>query len=68
MRVLVIFAHPDPDSLNGAIHSEILTALSTAGHDVDDLDLYADKFDPVLSMDERQNYFEPELNRKRVFY
>ena len=49
MRVLVIYAHPDPDSLNGAIHREILTALSAAGHEVDDIDLYAEGFDPVLS-------------------
>lgn len=66
MRVLVIYAHPDPDSLNGAIHREILTALSAAGHEVDDIDLYADGFDPVLSAEERRDYFEPDLNRARV--
>ena len=62
MRVLVIYAHPDPDSLNGAIHRKILTALSAAGHEVDDIDLYADGFDPVLSAAERRDYFEPDLN------
>ena len=66
MRVLVIYAHPDPDSLNGAIHREILTALSAAGHEVDDIDLYAEGFDPVLSAEERRDYFEPGLNRARV--
>ena len=66
MRVLVIYAHPDPDSLNGAIHREILSALSAAGHEVDDIDLYADGFDPVLSAAERRDYFEPERNRARV--
>ncbi len=66
MRVLVIYAHPDPDSLNGAIHREILTALSAAGHEVDDIDLYAEGFDPVLSAEERRDYFEPDLNRARV--
>lgn len=66
MRVLVIYAHPDPDSLNGAIHREILGTLTAAGHEVDDLDLYADGFDPVLSAEERRNYFEPALNRARV--
>lgn len=66
MRVLVIYAHPDPDSLNGAIHREILTALPAAGHEVDDIDLYADGFDPVLSAEERRDYFEPDLNRARV--
>ena len=66
MRVLVIYAHPDPDSLNGAIHREVMSSLSAAGHEVDDLDLYAEGFDPVLSAEERQNYFEPDLNRVRV--
>ncbi len=66
MRVLVIYAHPDPDSLNGALHRQILESLSAAGHEVDDIDLYADGFDPVLSAAERRDYFEPELNRARV--
>lgn len=66
MRVLVIYAHPDPDSLNGAIHREILNALSAAGHEVDDIDLYADGFDPVLTAAERRDYFDPAVNRTRV--
>jgi putative NADPH-quinone reductase len=66
MRVLVIYAHPDPDSLNAAIHREILAVLAAADHEVDDLDLYAEGFDPVLSVAERQSYFDMEKNRERV--
>lgn len=66
MRALVIYAHPDNESLNAAIHQEILAALVAAGHEIDDLDLYAERFDPVLSLEERRSYFDPEKNRERV--
>jgi len=66
MRVLVIYAHPDPDSFNAALHRQILSSLTDAGHETDDLDLYADKFDPVLSFEERRSYFDTASNRARV--
>jgi putative NADPH-quinone reductase len=66
MRVLVIFAHPDPDSFNAALHREILSVLTASKHEVDDLDLYAEGFDPVLSVEERRSYFDPAKNRDRV--
>jgi putative NADPH-quinone reductase len=48
MRVLVLFAHPLADSFHAALHRDVLAALHAAGHTVDDLDLYAEGFDPVL--------------------
>lgn len=66
MRVLVIYAHPDPDSFNAALHRQILSSLTQAGHETDDLDLYADHFDPVLTIEERQSYFDTARNRARV--
>lgn len=66
MRVLVIFAHPVADSLNGALFQCVKDALTDAGHEVDALDLYAEKFDPVLSADERRDYFDVEKNRVRT--
>ena len=65
MRVLVVYAHPLADSLNGTLHGTILEALREAGHEADDLDLYADGFDPVLTAEERQGYFDIEANRAR---
>jgi NAD(P)H dehydrogenase (quinone) len=63
MRVLVIFAHPLPESFHAALHQDVLTALREAGHVVDDLDLYAEGFDPVLGAQERRAYHDLALNR-----
>lgn len=56
MRVLVIYAHPLADSLTSALHGVIIDTLRRGGHEVDDCDLYADGFDPVLSARERRAY------------
>jgi NAD(P)H dehydrogenase (quinone) len=62
MRVLVVFAHPVESSFNAALHARVVRALTRAGHHVDDLDLYEERFDPVLSRDERLVYHEAGLN------
>ena len=66
MRILVLFAHPDPDSYGAALHKAAVDALRQAGHEVDDCDLYAEGFDPVLSCHERRAYHDIELNRRTV--
>ena len=47
MRVLVVYAHPSPNSLTAVVHRHAVEALIAAGHKVDDLDLYAEEFQPV---------------------
>jgi putative NADPH-quinone reductase len=59
MRVLVIYAHPLADSFAAALHQTIVAALRRRGHEVDDCDLYAEGFDPVLSAAERRTYNTP---------
>ena len=56
MRVLVVYAHPLETSFTAAVHRRIVAALESAGHEVDDCDLYAEGFDPCLSREERINY------------
>lgn len=60
MRVLVIYAHPLGDSLAASLHRAILAGLTEAGHEIDDCDLYAERFDPVLTADERRAYNGPQ--------
>jgi NAD(P)H dehydrogenase (quinone) len=67
MRVHVIFAHPEKDSLCGSILSTVLEELAQAGHDVDVLDLYAENFDPVLSLEEWKMYEGPAGSAIRVY-
>ena len=66
MRVLVVYAHPFETSFVSAIHARVLEALRGGGHDVDDLDLYAEKFDPVLSREQFVSYVNVEANTRGV--
>jgi NAD(P)H dehydrogenase (quinone) len=58
MRVLLVWCHPRDDSFNAALRDAAIQALAAAGHDVDSRDLYAERFDPVLSSEERGAYFD----------
>ena len=60
------FTPPIEDSLNGALFACVKESLALAGHEVDALDLYAEKFDPVLSAEERRDYFDVAKNRRRT--
>lgn len=62
MRVLVVHAHPVAESFNGALHRAIVAALQGAGHVVDDCDLYAEDFRPVLTRAERIAYHDVGQN------
>ena len=46
MKILVLYAHPVETSFNASLHRLIVERLTAAGHAVDDLDLYAEDFDP----------------------
>jgi len=63
MRVLYVYCHPLPESFHAAIRAKALAALAAAGHEVDLLDLYAEKFDPVLSEDARRHYHDTSRNQ-----
>ena len=63
MRVLVIFCHPVESSYNAALHNEVVRNLRQAGHEVDDCDLYAEQFNPVLSREERLGYHDEPANQ-----
>jgi NAD(P)H dehydrogenase (quinone) len=47
MRVLIVHAHHEPQSFNGAMTREATAALLAAGSEVIVSDLYAMQFDPV---------------------
>ncbi len=66
MRVLVVYCHPVETSFHAALHQEVLRNLRAAGHEVDDCDLYAEGFDPVLSREERLGYHDVPSNRAPV--
>jgi len=53
MRVLIVHAHPEPQSFNGAMTAVAAAALENAGHPVVVSDLYRMRFDPVS---DRRNF------------
>jgi putative NADPH-quinone reductase len=56
LKVLVVFSHPSRSSLCGSILEVVLKELETRGDRVELLDLYVERFDPVLSLDDWMNY------------
>ena len=63
MRILYVYCHPLPESFHAGIRARSLASLKAAGHEVDLFDLYAEKFDPVLSEEGRRHYHEIPRNR-----
>jgi putative NADPH-quinone reductase len=58
MRCLVVYCHPVPESFCAALRDAAVETLKVRGWEVRLLDLYAERFDPVLSTDERRSYHE----------
>lgn len=66
MRTLVLFAHPVETSFGAALHDKVVTTLRARGHEVDDCDLNAEGFDPVMRRQDRIEYHDVKVNRSRV--
>lgn len=62
MRVLVVHAHPVETSFNRSLYKTVVETLAAGGHQVDGLNLYDEKFDAVLSREERINYEDVPKN------
>lgn len=68
-RAFVLFAHPCPESYSAALHTTVTDTLSARGWDIDDCDLNAEGFNPVLSEAERRGYHDEAANTAPVqFY
>lgn len=61
MRILVVYAHPNPESFNGAILKTVVGEIDKRGHECEIHDLYRQRFQPVLTGDD----FD-EFNRARI--
>ena len=72
MNVLLVFAHPEPNSLNGSLKNFAVQRLEDAGHTVQVSDLYAMRW--KASVDAEDNTepqagarFDPTLDSARAF-
>ena len=66
MRILVLYAHPVETSFGAAVHGTLVKTLRARGHEIDDCDLNAEGFDPVMSRQDRIEYHDVAVNRSRV--
>ncbi len=66
LRIFILYANPVTASFGAALHSEVVTTLQSRGHQVDDCDLYAEGFNPVMSERERVVYHDIGLNRPPI--
>ncbi len=66
MRVLTVYAHPNPASFCHAVLERFTQGLLDAGHEGDVVDLYAIKFDPVFTRDD-YSFFAHESVPKELF-
>jgi NAD(P)H dehydrogenase (quinone) len=64
--VLVVSAHPVPDSYVAAVRAAAVAGLRAGGHEVDHLDLAAERFDPCLSREEWDVHRWTGANRQRT--
>mgnify|MGYP002632356410 CR=1 FL=1 len=56
MKVLVILAHPSPESFVSFLSSEVITEFGSNGHEIRHHDLWAENFNPVFTAHERLNH------------
>lgn len=66
MNILVVYAHPNPESFNGTICQQVCAQLQEQGHQIDLLDLYQNGFEPCMSRVERLIYMEKDKNIETV--
>lgn len=72
MNVLIVYAHPEPQSLNGSLLTFAVKRLEDAGHSVQVSDLYAMRWKAALdagdSLDRPEGArFDPSLDSKRAY-
>jgi NAD(P)H dehydrogenase (quinone) len=66
LQILVVFSHPLETSFVSALHARVVEILRAGGHIIDDLDLYAEKFDPVMSREGLRSYTDTNSNTREV--
>ncbi|CAI0906137.1 NAD(P)H-dependent oxidoreductase [Serratia entomophila] len=72
MNILIVYAHPEPQSLNGSLKNFAVKRLHDAGHHVQVSDLYAMSWKAVLDADDSQEEqqaarFDPSEASQRAF-
>lgn len=66
MNILIVYAHPESKSFNGALLNKSISVLRGCGHEVQVSDLYTMKFNPIASTEDfRERRFPEALQYDR---
>ncbi|MED1740239.1 NAD(P)H-dependent oxidoreductase [Bacillus swezeyi] len=68
MQTAVIYAHPNPNSFNGAILNQVVKALEDGKKSYTVIDLYKERFDPVLIFNEQKRRSEMKNDPETAEY
>lgn len=60
MKVLIVHAHPEPNSFTAALRDQAVATLQAQGHEVKVSDLYAMNWNPVASADDFSSRDNPD--------
>jgi NAD(P)H dehydrogenase (quinone) len=63
MKILIVYAHPEPSSFNHALKEQAINTLQARGHAVVLSDLYAMQFNPVAGWDDFKD-INPQISRQ----
>ena len=67
MKVLVVYCHPNPNSFCASLYASTVRTLQEGGHELRCFNLYAENFQPILTLEEREAYLpNPGLIEARV--
>lgn len=66
MLFQVVHCHPLRDSYNHALFRAVVDTLEQQSHEVVASDLYGERFDPVMSAEERRSYRQPAYDERAV--
>ncbi|HVY04951.1 MAG TPA: NAD(P)H-dependent oxidoreductase [Burkholderiales bacterium] len=66
MKILFVFAHPEPKSFNGALLQTAMDHLNARGHQVRVSDLYAQRFDPSAGPADYTERANPDVYEYRA--
>jgi NAD(P)H dehydrogenase (quinone) len=65
VRLLVVYCHPDPQSYGASLRAAAVQVLRAGGHDVREIDLYGQGFDPVFTHAEKLSYLSDTASNIR---
>lgn len=66
MKILIVLAHPELQSMNGALFSQAKTTLEAAGHQVKVSDLYRMAFNPVSDRNNFTTVKNPDFFKQQL--